>query len=51
MAVDGAYLVEFELPFPDEPAYTDVRFRLLSQRDVAPDEWSRNKRERVGERR
>jgi len=48
-SVDGGYLVEFELPFPDEPDYTDVRFRLVSQRPMGPEDWARYKRARVGD--
>ena len=46
-AVDGAYLVEFELPFPDEPGFTDVRFRLQAIRELSTEDWEAYKRERV----
>jgi hypothetical protein len=48
-AVDGGYVVEFELPFPDEPGFTDVRFRLQSITEISPADWEAYKRERIGE--
>jgi hypothetical protein len=48
-AVDGGYLVEFELPFPDEPGFTDVRFRLQSVAEISPADWEAYKRERIGD--
>jgi hypothetical protein len=50
-AIDGAYLVEFELPFPDEPGYTDVRLQLQSVQPLLLADWEAYKRERVEGRR
>lgn len=46
----GGHFVEFELPFPAEPGYADVRFRLLSVRAVPPGQWAELRRERVSGR-
>ena len=46
-ATDGAYLVEYEFPFPDEPGYTDVRFQLRELRSLSPADWEAYKQERV----
>lgn len=46
-AVDGAHVVEFELPFPDEPGYTDVRLQLRGVQSLARDAWEEYKRRRV----
>lgn len=48
-AVEGAHVVEFELPFGDEPGYTDVRFELQATRSLSLAEWESTKRERVGD--
>ena len=47
VALDGGYLVEFEMPFPDEPGYRDVRLRLNSTAVVSPAEWEEFKRSRT----
>ena len=47
-AIDGSYLVEFELPFPDEPGFRDVRFQLQAIRELPSEDWEAYKRERVG---
>ena len=46
-AVEGGYLVEFELPFPDEPGFTDVRVRLRSVSTLSPVGWEEFTRERI----
>lgn len=46
-AVEGGHLVELEMPFPDEPGYTDVRIRLGGVRSLTAEEWARYKRERI----
>jgi hypothetical protein len=50
-AEDGAYLVELEMPFPDEPGYTDVRVRLDSMEQLAPAEWKAYTQRQVSGRR
>lgn len=47
-AAEG-HLVEFELPIPDEPGFTDGRLRLLGIERKAPEEWGSFKRARLGE--
>jgi hypothetical protein len=46
-AVEGGHLVEFELPFPDEPGYTDVRVRLVAVSEMTAEGWEQYKRERI----
>lgn len=46
-AVEDGHLVEFELPFPDEPGFTDVRVRLVSVSTLSPDGWEEYKRQRI----
>ena len=46
-AVEGGHLVEFELPFPDEPGYTDVRVRLVAVSSLTAEDWGEYKRERI----
>ena len=46
-AVEGGHLVEFELPFPDEPGFTDVRVALRSVATLSPEGWEDYKRERI----
>ena len=46
-AVEGGHLVEFELPFPDEPGFTDVRVVLRSVSTLSPEGWEEYKRERL----
>lgn len=46
-AVEGGHLVEFELPFPDEPGFTDVRVTLSSVSRLSLEEWEGYKRERI----
>jgi hypothetical protein len=46
-AVEGGHLVEFELPFPDEPGFTDVRVRLVSVSTLSAEGWEDYKRERI----
>ena len=43
------HLVEFELPIPDEPGFTDGRLRLLGVERKTPAEWETFKRSRLGE--
>jgi hypothetical protein len=45
---DG-HIVEFELPFPDEPGITDVHFRQLSVETMTPEQWEAFKKQRLGE--
>ena len=47
VALDGGYLVEFEMPFPDEPGYRDVRLRLTSTAGLSPAEWEEFKTSRT----
>ena len=47
-AADG-HIVEFELPFPDEPGFTDVRLRQLGTETMSPAQWEAFKRQRLGE--
>jgi hypothetical protein len=47
-AAEG-HLVEFELPIPDEPGFTDGRLRLLAVEQKTPGEWESFKRARLGE--
>ena len=47
-ATEG-HLVEFELPIPDEPGFTDGRLRLLGVERKTPAEWESFKRARLGE--
>jgi hypothetical protein len=46
-ALDSSCLVEFELPFPDEPGYRDVRMRLSSTAPLSRTEWEEFKRTRT----
>jgi hypothetical protein len=46
-AVEGGYLVEFELPFPDEPGFTDVRLVLRSVSALSREGWEEYKRARI----
>lgn len=46
-AVEGGHLVELELPFPDEPGFTDVRIVLRSVSTLSPEGWEAYKRERI----
>jgi hypothetical protein len=41
--------VEFELPIPDEPDFTDGRLRLLAVEQMPPAAWEAFKRARLGE--
>ena len=47
-ASDG-HIVEFELPFPDEPGLRDVRFRQLAIETMTAAEWEAFKRRRLGD--
>lgn len=47
-AKDG-HIVEFELPFPDEPGFTDVRLRQLTTETMTATQWEAFKRTRLGE--
>jgi hypothetical protein len=38
-AVEQGHIVEFELPIPDEPGYTDGRLRLLRVETLTPEGW------------
>ncbi len=49
-AVEGGHLVEFELPFPDEPGFTDVRVELRSVTSLSAEGWEEYKRERLAGR-
>ena len=46
-AVDGGYIVEYELPIPDEPGYTDGRLRLETTDSLTVPEWEALKLRRV----
>ena len=50
VSVQGAYVVEYEFPFPDEPGYTDVRLQLDRIRRATAAEWEELKRTRVSGR-
>ena len=43
------HIVEFELPFPDEPDFKDVRFRLLAKETMSREQWDAFKRQKLGE--
>jgi hypothetical protein len=50
VSIQGAYVVEYEFPFPDEPGYTDVRLQLDRIRRATAAEWEEVKRTRVSGR-
>jgi len=43
------HVVEFELPIPDEPGFTDGRLRLLEVTPMTTAQWDAFKRARLGE--
>jgi hypothetical protein len=45
----AGHLVEFELPIPDEPGFTDGRLRLLEVVTMTPEAWETFKRSRLGD--
>jgi hypothetical protein len=47
VAVDGGHPVELEMPFPDEPGFTDVRIALRSVSTLTPEEWEEYKRTKL----
>lgn len=47
VALDDGHLMEFEMPFPDEPGYRDVRLRLNSTGLLSLAEWEDFKRTRT----
>lgn len=46
-AVEGGHLVEIEMPFPDEPGFTDVRVVLRASSALSPEDWEEYKRQRL----
>jgi hypothetical protein len=46
-AIEGGHLVELEMPFPDEPGFTDVRITLRSVSTLTREGWEDYKRERI----
>jgi hypothetical protein len=46
---EQCHILEFELPIPDEPGFTDGRLRLLEVLTMTPEAWEAFKRARLGE--
>lgn len=44
-----AFIVEYDLPIPDEPGLRDVRLRLERTETMTPAQWEAYKRQRLGE--
>ena len=47
--LEDGHIVEFELPIPDEPGFTDGRLRLLEMTPMTAAQWESFKNARLGE--